>query len=52
MGMSGHVSASPLRACVNVDDCCDPFSVGTLTYVKMIETYVKSVLPPYLNDLQ
>jgi hypothetical protein len=21
MGMSGHVSATPLRACVKVDDC-------------------------------
>jgi hypothetical protein len=25
MGMSGQVSADPLRACVMVDDCCDPF---------------------------
>jgi hypothetical protein len=27
---------------VKVDDCCDPFSVGTLTYIKSIETCVES----------
>jgi hypothetical protein len=36
------VSAGPLRACVKVDDCCDPFSAGTLTRVKTIETCVES----------
>jgi hypothetical protein len=25
MGMSGHESAGTLRACVKVNDCCDPF---------------------------
>jgi hypothetical protein len=43
MGMSGHVSAAPLRACVKVDECCDSFSVGTLTCVKTLETCVKSI---------
>jgi hypothetical protein len=43
MGMSGHVSASPLRACVKVDDSCDPFFAGTLTYVKTIEMCVESI---------
>jgi hypothetical protein len=32
----------PLRACVKVVDCCDPSSAGTLTYVKSLETCVKS----------
>jgi hypothetical protein len=41
--MIGHVSASPLRACVKVANYCDPSSVSTLTYVKMIETCVESV---------
>jgi hypothetical protein len=27
-------------------------SVGTLTFVRTIETCVESVLPPYLNDSQ
>jgi hypothetical protein len=26
-----------LWTCVNVDDCCNPFSTGTLTHVKSIE---------------
>jgi hypothetical protein len=26
----------PLRACVKVADCCDPFSTGTLTYIKTL----------------
>jgi hypothetical protein len=34
---------NPLRACVNVADCCDPSSAGTLTYIKSLETYVESV---------
>jgi hypothetical protein len=33
IGMNGHVSAGPLRACVKVSDCCDPSSVGTLTMI-------------------
>jgi hypothetical protein len=41
--LSGHESASPLRACVKIDDCYDPFSAGILTYVKMIETCVERV---------
>jgi hypothetical protein len=32
----------PLRACVKVVDCCDPSCIGTLTYIKMIETCVES----------
>jgi hypothetical protein len=32
----------PLRACVQVADCCDPPFAGTLTCVKMIETCVES----------
>jgi hypothetical protein len=43
MDMSGHKSAGPLRACVKVDDCYDPFIVGTLTRIKMIETCVEYV---------
>jgi hypothetical protein len=41
--LSGHESAGPLRACVKIDDCYDPFSAGILTYVKMIETCVERV---------
>jgi hypothetical protein len=52
VGMSGHVSAGLLRACVKVDDCCDMFSMGTLTYVKTLETCVESALPPNACDLQ
>jgi hypothetical protein len=37
---------------VKVDDYCDLFSTGTLTYFKIIETIVESVLPTYPNDLQ
>jgi hypothetical protein len=37
LGMSGHESAGPVWACVNVNDYCDPSSVGTLTHVKSIE---------------
>jgi hypothetical protein len=33
--LSGHESAGPLKACVKIDDCYDPFSAGTVTYVKM-----------------
>jgi hypothetical protein len=43
MGMSGHKSVGPLRACVKVVDYCDPSFVGTLTRVKMIETCVQSI---------
>ena len=49
-GMSGHVSAGPLRACVKVDDCFDLFSAGTLTRVKTIETVVRALLPPNARD--
>jgi hypothetical protein len=42
----------PLRSCVKVADCCDPFSEVTLTCVKMLETCVESVLLPYSNDSQ
>jgi hypothetical protein len=42
MGMSGHKSAGPLRACVKVDEYCDPFSKDTLTCIKMIEACVES----------
>jgi hypothetical protein len=49
MGMSGHVCAGPLRAYVKVDNCCDPFSLGTLTCIKTLETcvvteYVRSAI--------
>ena len=44
MGMSGHISAGPIWACVRVDDYCDPSVAGTLTRVKTIETCVESVL--------
>jgi hypothetical protein len=37
MGMSGHMCAGPLRACVKVDNCFDQFSTGTLTCVKILE---------------
>jgi hypothetical protein len=43
MGMSGHKSAGPSRACVKVVDCCDPSFAGILTRVKMIKTCVQSV---------
>jgi hypothetical protein len=42
MGMIGHASAGPLRACVKICDCYDPFSTGTLTRVKTIETCVEN----------
>ena len=42
MGMSGHISAGPIWACVKVDDCCDPSVAGTLTRVKTIETCIES----------
>jgi hypothetical protein len=29
-----------------------PSSAGILTFIRMIETCVESVLPPYPNDLQ
>jgi hypothetical protein len=46
MGMRGHMSVGPLRACVKFNDYCDSFSTGTLTCVKTIETIVECVLPP------
>ena len=36
------MSAGPLRTYVKIDDCCDPFSAGTLTHVRTIETCVES----------
>jgi hypothetical protein len=33
----------PLRTCVKIADCYDPFFVGTLTSIKIIETCVESV---------
>jgi hypothetical protein len=42
----------PLRACVKVADYCDLSSVGTLTCVKSLETFVRVLVPPYLNDSQ
>jgi hypothetical protein len=41
-GMSGHESAGPLRARVKVADYCGPSYVGTLTYVKSLETFCES----------
>jgi hypothetical protein len=40
--MIGHVSASPLRACVKVADCYDPSSAGKLTCTKSLVTCVES----------
>jgi hypothetical protein len=37
---------------MKVVDCCDLFSVGTLTYAKMLVTVLRALLPPYLNILQ
>jgi hypothetical protein len=39
-GMSGHESAGPLKGMFY------PSSVGTLTFVRMIETIFENVLPP------
>jgi hypothetical protein len=44
--MSGHDSVVPLKGMMY------PSSVGTLTFVRMIEMCVESILPPYLNDSQ
>jgi hypothetical protein len=32
----------PLRACVEVADCYDPASAGTLTYVKTLVTMLRA----------
>jgi hypothetical protein len=40
--MSGHESAGPFRACVNIADYYDPSSIGTLTYVKSLETFMRA----------
>jgi hypothetical protein len=32
----------PLRACVKVGDCCDPFSAGTLTRAKTLVTVLRA----------
>jgi hypothetical protein len=43
----------PLRECVKVADCCDPFFTGTLPYIKMIKKYVlRAPLPSYACDTQ
>jgi hypothetical protein len=42
-GVIGHASFGPLRARVKVANCCDPYSVGTLTCVKLLLTCVESV---------
>jgi hypothetical protein len=42
----------PLRVCVNVVECYDPSSAGTLTCVKMLVTMLRAFLPPYLNVSQ
>jgi hypothetical protein len=52
MGMSGHESAGPLRACVKVADYCDPSSAGTLTCIKSLEAVLRATLPPYVCDSQ
>ncbi len=52
MGMIGHCGAGPIWACMKVDDCCDPFFVGTLTCIKMIKTIVESILPLNAYDSQ
>jgi hypothetical protein len=52
MGMSGHESAGPLRACVKVADYCDPPSAGTLTCIKSLEAVLRATLPPYVCDSQ
>jgi hypothetical protein len=43
LGMSWCESASPLCTCVKVDDCCDPFFVGIVTRVKLIENVCECV---------
>jgi hypothetical protein len=43
-GMSGHENVGPLKGMIY------PSSIGTLTFVRMIETCVESVLPLYPND--
>jgi hypothetical protein len=45
-GMSGHESVGPLKRIF-----C-PSSRGTLTCVKLLETFVRASLPPYPNDSQ
>jgi hypothetical protein len=60
MGMIGHASDGPLGARVGMKDIeeMDPLraclisSAGTITHVKMIETCVESVLPPYPSNSQ
>jgi hypothetical protein len=32
----------PLRACVKFVECCDPYSTGTLTCVKMLVTVLRA----------
>jgi hypothetical protein len=48
MGMS----AGPLRACVNYDDCYDPFSASTLTCAKLLGMMLRATLPPQIACLK
>jgi hypothetical protein len=41
-GITGHKSAGPLRVCVNIADCCDPSSAGTLTCIKSLKMFYES----------
>jgi hypothetical protein len=39
-----------LKGIYVVDGCCDPFSAGTLTCVKSLETVLRASLSPFAND--
>jgi hypothetical protein len=43
-GMSGHESAGPIKGIIY------PSSVGTMTFIRTIETCVENILPSYPND--
>jgi hypothetical protein len=49
MGLIGHASAGPLRACVKVTDCCDPSAIGTLTHAKSLVMCVRKLTGPKIN---
>jgi hypothetical protein len=52
MGMIGHFGAGLFWACVMVDDCCNPSSVGTLIHVKSLEKgLLSTLLPPTVRNL-